>query len=239
METSLIKMLDDSFPLTQTCGEPVTFAVSGMNFTATGYQAEGLGHVSVMEAEGMGGQMRMTSLIINPFEKNAPLLSCDSVMAMGTETWMIEMFNTMLEHGLDTAAPGAAGSDARNVSDTAEPDSFDITALERVREKYTALEDVPSGAHWYDSLRVCTPVMKKGKGPDARLAELAEEYLRSYLESCKKATECEIVSKKEKAKVYSEGLLEHGGPATDPVKAALGEEKTGELFRKVLFGTEI
>ena len=35
---------------------------------------------------------------------------------------------------------------------------------------------------------------------------------------------------------YSEGLLEHGGPATDPVKAAMGEEFTAALFRETLFG---
>ncbi|MEE0954890.1 MAG: hypothetical protein U0L49_03625 [Eubacterium sp.] len=237
MKSNLMKLLEDRFPLTQAGKEPVTFAASGMNFTAAGYQSKGLGHVSVMEAEGMGGQMRMTSLIINPFEKNAPLLSCDSVIAMGTETWMIEMFNTMLEPASDAAsdAPNAAAADA---SDCTVQDSFDTAALEAVREKYADLEDVQSGDHWYDSLRFGMPVMKKGKESDMHLAELAEEYLQAYLESCKNTPDCDSVRKKEKAKVYSEGLLEHGGPATDPVKAALGEEKTGELFRKVLFGTE-
>ena len=45
-------------------------------------------------------------------------------------------------------------------------------------------------------------------------------------------------AKTEKASAYVEGLLSHGGPSTDVFKKALGEEKTAELFRRVLFGTE-
>ena len=34
-----------------------------------------------------------------------------------------------------------------------------------------------------------------------------------------------------------EGLLEHGRPSTDVFKKKFGDKKTGELFRKILFGT--
>ena len=50
---------------------------------------------------------------------------------------------------------------------------------------------------------------------------------------------CGEEKKREKAAVYSEGLLVRGGPATDPVKAAIGEEKTAAFFRNVLFGTDV
>lgn len=46
------------------------------------------------------------------------------------------------------------------------------------------------------------------------------------------------ITTREKAKAYSEGLLIHGGPATDPVKVALGADATAEFFRKTLFGTD-
>ena len=34
-------------------------------------------------------------------------------------------------------------------------------------------------------------------------------------------------------------LLKNGGPSTDVFKKGIGHEKTAELFRKVLFGTEV
>ncbi len=37
---------------------------------------------------------------------------------------------------------------------------------------------------------------------------------------------------------YTEGLLSHGGAATDVLKKELGDEKTAKLLRSVLFGTE-
>lgn len=44
--------------------------------------------------------------------------------------------------------------------------------------------------------------------------------------------------KREKTEYYANGLLERGGPSTDVFKKSLGKEKTEELFKKVLFGTE-
>lgn len=42
----------------------------------------------------------------------------------------------------------------------------------------------------------------------------------------------------EKASVYVEGLLTHGGPSTDVFKKGIGNEKTAQLFRKYLFSAE-
>ena len=41
-----------------------------------------------------------------------------------------------------------------------------------------------------------------------------------------------------KAVYYVEGLLRDGGPCTDVFKKSIGEEKTAEVFRKYLFGTQ-
>ena len=45
--------------------------------------------------------------------------------------------------------------------------------------------------------------------------------------------------KMKKASIYVEELIKNGGPSTDAFKKAIGEEKTAELFRKVLFATEV
>ena len=67
---------------------------------------------------------------------------------------------------------------------------------------------------------------------------LAESYILGFLSDCGHAASCEVKPKLEKVSVYVEGLLSHGGPSTDVFRKAMGEEKTAELFRKVLFGTE-
>ena len=79
---------------------------------------------------------------------------------------------------------------------------------------------------------------KKGKkahtpGFDATVMH----YLAKYLQTAKNAPACEADSKLEKASVYVEGLLTNGGPSTDIFKKGIGEERTAELFRNVLFGT--
>ena len=63
------------------------------------------------------------------------------------------------------------------------------------------------------------------------------EYLAAYLEDAAEADYCEPAGKKEKASVYVEGLLTNGGPSTDVFKKGIGDEKTAELFRNILFGT--
>ena len=63
------------------------------------------------------------------------------------------------------------------------------------------------------------------------------DYTEAYLALPAKPVTDEA-AKREKTNAYVEGLLKNGGPSTDVFKKALGEEKTAELFRSVLFGTE-
>ena len=79
-----------------------------------------------------------------------------------------------------------------------------------------------------------------GSADDAGLLfSVTQRYLQGFLSDCGRASSCEGKPKLEKASVYVEGLLSHGGPSTDVFLKAMGEEKTAELFRKVLFGTEL
>ena len=214
MTQDWLALVGKSYPLTAHAGEPVRFQASGMDFTASRYDAEGFGCVSVMEAAGMGGAMRMRSLILNPFRIDAPLISCDRVSAMGSEMLNLEMFDTML-------APG-----------------FALEGLEAAAEMFRFIPDQPLRPHWYDDLRVGTPLVKKTDAQNLNaLEEAAVTCLTAYLKACGTAPACDPEKKREKASVYCEGLLLHGGPATDPVKAALGEETAAALFRETLFGT--
>ena len=59
--------------------------------------------------------------------------------------------------------------------------------------------------------------------------------VRQY-EAAGQAASCAPQEKAQKTGIYVEGLLLHGGPSTDVLKKGLGEEKTADLFRNVLFG---
>ena len=188
--------------------------VSGMNFHIRSFAAPGLGHVSEMTASGFFGLMKMDTLIIAPTEVDMPLFSYDRVLAIGNDTLIFELYDTLLEQ-------------------------TELSHLDAVKEAAKALPDHDLGAHWYDSIKLPQSLSKKGKKQDtAAFDKAATDYLAAYLQAADNAAPCEAEPKREKAAVYVEGLLSHGGPSTDVFKKSLGEEKTAQLFRKTLFATE-
>ena len=217
MTDEMLKRIGESFPLTELdAGAYACMKANGMNYRVKSYKAEGLGHVSLMSASGMMGLMKMEVFIVNPFFRDAPLFSNDRVHAMGRETLILELYNTCLDR-----------------------EAFDASGLERVREAYAAYPDKDLGSHWYDPLTYPVNLAKVGKKAEkAAFDELTVKYLSAYLEAVKTAPECSEEAKKAAARVYTEGLLSNGGPSTDVFKKGIGPEKTAELFRTVLFGTE-
>ena len=185
--------------------------IKGMTFTIRQYEAAGLGHVSRMDAAGFFGLMKMETLIINPKWKDVPLLSYDRVNAMGKDTLIIELFDTLTGPCF-------------------------LRPLDEVKARYASLPDHDLGAHWYDPIKLEQSVSKKGKkAQSASFDALADEYFDAYIACAGQAASCAPQEKAQKSGAYVEGLLLHGGPSTDIFKKGLGEEKTADLFRKVLF----
>ena len=212
---NMLKILGVSFPLEKKqVGEFEKIKVSGMNFTIEQYYAKGLGNVSVMRAAGFFGLMKMDTFIINPTECDMPLFSYDRVLAMGNDTLILELYDTLV---------GEA----------------DLSGLRDVKDANKNLPHHDLGSHWYDSIKLSESDAKKGKKKDSSSFDaMTAKYFMAYVECAKKASACDAAAKKEKASVYVEGLLSNGGPSTDIFKKHYGEEKTAYLFRKVLFGTE-
>ena len=157
--------------------------------------------------------MKMDTLIINPTQRDMPLFSYDRVHAMGNDTLIYELYDTIL-------------------------DQADLSRVEEVKSKYASLPDHDLGEHWYDSIKLAVSLAKKGKKANsAAFDDCALEYLEAFLEAAGEAQYCEPGPKKDKASVYVEGLLANGGPSTDVFKKGIGDEKTAELFRNILFGT--
>ena len=196
-------------------GEVAEMKVKGMKFKISAYKAEGLGHVSVMRASGMMGLMKMDTLIINPTEIDLPLYSYDRILAMGNDTLIVELYDTLL---------GEFSEDK---------------LLER-KEGFSHLPERDPGEHWYDSIKLKSSISKKGKARNVSngFEYLTMEHLYAYLYPDEAKIVQDYEAKQDKARVYVNGLIEKGGPSTDVFKGAIGEEKTRELFEGVLFGTK-
>lgn len=215
MIEKMIQEIGAHYPLTEkSAGEFTTFKASGMTFSCSAFAAEGLGHLSVMTAKGFFGLMKMDTLVVCPEQKDLPLFSYDRIYAMGNDTLIMELYDTCMQPVVD------------------------ISQAEEVKQKYARLPDriVQGGAkaYWYDGIRLPQSVAKKGKKKH-NFDAFVEEYLQAYLQT--DAPSCTREEKVKKTAYYVEGLLSHGGAATDVLKKELGEEKTAKLFRSVLFGT--
>ena len=215
MTEKLLKFIKSQYSLTPVdAGEYANLKVNGMKFHIRAYTAEGLGSVSVMTATGFFGLMKMDTLIITPTAVDMPLFSYDRVLAMGNDTLIFELYDTLLGNS-------------------------DLSRLDAVKEKYAHLPEHDLGQHWYDSIKLPVSLSKKGKKVHtAAFDACAAEYLEAFLQAAAAASDCESNSKREKASVYVEGLLTHGGPSTNVFKKGIGDERTAELFRRILFATQ-
>ena len=194
-------------------GEFSFLKANGMKFTVEAYCAEGLGHVSVMRAKGFFGLMRMDTLMIVPQDIDLPLYSYDRIHAMGNDTLIVELYDTLA-------------------------DKVDLSALDAVKNEFCDLVERDPGEHWYDSIKLGQSISKKGKKADtAQLDALAFKHFCAYLDA-PADTVSDTEKKKQLSAQYVDGLLKHGGPSTDVFKKELGEEKTARLFKDVLFGTK-
>ena len=214
MTESMLKRIERDYPLTPCdTGAFAALKAKGLRFTIRAWEAAGLGHVSLMQAKGFFGLMKMDTLIVNPTEIDLPLYSYDRILAMGNDTLIAELYDT-------TASP------------------YDASRLDKLLSGAIDLPERDPGVHWYDELRFQQSLSKKGKKAHREAFDrLALAHFSAWLESdCAPLTD--PAEKQRKTAAYVNGLLEHGGPSTDVFLKALGREKTEALFRRVIFGTD-
>ena len=214
MTTTLLRVIADNCSLTPvSVGKFANLKVNGMKFTIQVYKAEGIGHISIMRAKGFFGLMKMDTLMIVPTERDLPLYSYDRIQAMGNDTLIVELYDTLTQ-------------------------PLDLSFLAHIKAKFRHLAERDPGTHWYDNIKLPESISKKGNKADRDdLDALAAEHFRAYLHAPAKKV-ADVDKKKELSANYVNGLLREGGPSTDVFKKALGESTTEELFKKVLFGIE-
>jgi len=210
---NLLGVIEEKYPLSELdIKEFSSLKAGGMKFSIQAYHAEGLGHVSAMKAKGFFGLMRMDTLMIVPKEKDLPLYSYDRIYAMGNDTLIVELYDTFVE-------------------------KLDLSELDTAKSRFSHLTERDPGEHWYDDIKLSQSISKKGKKTQKEdLDTLATEHFNAYLNAPASAVS-DVTKKKELSARYVNGLLAQGGPSTDVFKKSLGEEKTAQLFKYVLFGT--
>lgn len=191
-------------------GEFSDFKVSVLNFKAKAYEGD-FGHVSCLNAKGLFGLMNMETVVINPFNKDMPLYSIDYIKAFGNNKLFLEQYDT-------------------NVNDSRKEEGFN-----RIIERYKQYLVPKKKAYWYDDIRYESSVTFNTKDNE-KLMNIINEYTDEYLTLLDKASDCDRKMKKEKARKYSRGLIENGGPATDSFVSAFGKDKTKQFFDTIMFG---
>ena len=200
-------------------GEYGKMTINGiMKFDVKQYDVEGVGNLSVMTMN--AGMMQMISLILNPQEKNMPLVSADFMYIITTRKAYYELYDLV---------------DTKDEKYEAILDAF-----RNISGPYDSLEDTSSTPAWFDNLRNAT-MYKIGKpADDEALSEMLCDGLEAVLDASAdlpQLTEEEQKTKNEITKQYTDGLISNGGISTDMFKSSLGEDVTRDFFSKVLFGT--
>ncbi len=192
--------------------EFTSFKVKGMKFKIKAYYAEGLGHISSMEATGFFGLMKMDTVIIVPLKKDLPLYSYDRIYAMGNDTLIVELYDTMVN-------------------------KCDLHLLDEIKNNYLNIPERDPGVHWYDKIKLSQSISKKTKKQHTKdLNEMALKHFEAYL-NINTNESFDLNIKKEKSLSYVNGLLENGGPSTDVFIKEFGIEKTTYLYKNILFKT--
>lgn len=221
VETAL-SLLREKYALTPV--DPGRFGVikvyGVMKFLVEQYVVEGIGNLSVMRMKMGLPLMTMATVVVTPFEKNAPLMSADFIYMMGNRKAYIEFYDLV------------ARKDENYLSH--------ISRLASISERYAALPPCPPAPAWYDGLLTATAYRGGKSGDDRQLIALLGDCVSGFLELCAAAPRLDGAQQAEKRRLtagYVDGLVERGGTSTNVFKKALGEETTREFFGKVFFGT--
>ena len=211
MNERVYQLLRENYALKERdVGEFAHIRAKGMRFEVRVFDAADAGSLCLMTMKAFFGLMKMESAVFSPVFRDAPIYSCDGISAFGNDSMLMELYDTTLTHPA-------------------------FEELQAVKDRYAALPDYDSGSHWYDDIRLPVSALKKGKKLQKELAKMAEEYSAEYFRLFAQCDPCSPEEKKARNGEYAQGLLNNGGPAVDQFKKILGEEKTAEFLKTVMF----
>ncbi|MBQ4505715.1 MAG: hypothetical protein II971_00510 [Firmicutes bacterium] len=215
MGSYVLKKLGEGYRINKLdIGADAELSKSGMRFSTSCYEVEGLGRLCIMTMNAMMGLMKMETVVLSAFTKDAPLLNLDWVKAMGKETFMAEFYDCCL-----SPLPEELGA-----------------AYAAIKAKDADIPEYESGPHWYDDIKLPFSYGKTGKGYSQRFTEAGRAYFDEYMRQLELLADCGAEAKAEKVRGFAETLFKNGGPAVDQVKKLFGDETAQRLIVKHMYG---
>lgn len=214
MTDKIFRKIGIRYPTTDLeLGDYEYIQLHGAEIHIRAYKAKGLGHVSYCKSKGKFGLKKMDALIVSPYKKDLPLFILRRDRVLGKDVLCIELFDTILG-------------------------DVSLKPLLKQKVAYFDLENIEPKHLWYDEMLQQESVYKTcGKKWRKRMDELAEGYFQAYLD-LKIPGGADEKEKLKKNAAIVEGVLESGVCMADRFKKVIGEEKTAELYKKFIFGTE-
>lgn len=214
MTNRLLHILDSYYPLEEvSAGEFFEFKAGGKTFYLQVFQAEGLGHVCVLQSRSFFGLMKRDILIINPLYLDLPLYSYDRIRFLILDKLIVELYNTIIS-------------------------DFCSEELHRVKRRYSYLRERGTVRHWYDSLKLPSSFRKKSWIKNSTAFDnLTWDHFAAYLSASGTKTH-DPEEKKEKSAYFAKNFLQNSGPEIKALHKKLGSDKVRLLFMKYIFGIE-
>ena len=206
MVNTILETLNKSFPFIQK--DIPSYAnqkVGMMDIHIDQYEIQGVGNLSVLKGEAKQFGMKMDTLVLVPLEKDAPLYSYDRIYAMGMDTCIVEVYDTLL--------------DKENPIFIKHNET-----MNQIKESFTMDTVMDLGTHWYDSLKLPSSFSHKGENTYSKQYDsMVQMHFDAYIQMLHQVNQCNPVEKKTISRKYVNGLFEYGGPATDEYVKSIGK----------------
>lgn len=180
-----------------------------MRFSVSCYEMGDLGHLMIMNTNGMGGAMKLQTLSFTPNTgKDIPYLLIDSMSMKKKALAYVEYYNC-----------------------TQKELSFD--SLRRIKEKYEGIPDYAEKDAWYIGERTKDSLIKGGENADEGLLfSMVRESIDAYLAAAKDAPSDE--SNLAGLKAFQDRMLKEGNPSEATMVKVLGKEGYEEFYRSCI-----
>lgn len=199
-------------------GEFSSFRVNPMKVHVQRCLLEGVGGLTIIEAQALCGIMKMKTLVLTPSHRELVLFSWDLIQVMGRNTLLLDFYDFP-------------------VRDT-QPD---YAKQKEIKHSLQDLGPYKRPAYdWLNSyLKNDLAVAVKGIKKDfPRLEQTMEESLTAYLQTAQDAailTDEEKTQKRAQISRYVDKLFDLGSPTTKVFKKSMGEEKARAFYHDVMF----
>ena len=209
------KKINSEFELTKLdIGQDSLMKKKGMKFQIEVYEVKNIGQLFLMKMNAMFGLMKMETVVFSVNNRDVPLFNMDYIKAFGKETFIMELYNFMLNPYKEEY----------------------LEEFSKAKEKDNDIENYTTEPKWYDKYHFEETYMKTGKKLNNRFRITANNYIDILVKQIKDLDPCDNKLKQEKIKEFADTLYEKGGPAVNSFKDLFGLEKTKKVVCEYMYG---